>query len=88
MSRQAVPAYGEDGVWIARGFWALVATVLLLFLFNPFGWNEVKPTKPDVSTAKCWEIPVRYGGGTFCSDMKDEGNHGYVNPGSLEWEIE
>jgi hypothetical protein len=88
MSRQVVPAYSEDGVWIARGFWALVATVVLLFLFNPFGCNEAGPAKPDWHKANCYEIPARYHGGLYCSDEEAGGNHGYVNPGSMEWEVE
>jgi len=43
---------------------------------------------PNPSEAHCWSIPPQYGGGTYCSDEEAGGNHGYVNPGSMEWEVE
>lgn len=49
---------------------------------------ESKPSEPDASEARCWNIPSKYGGGTFCSDELEGGDHGYVNPGSMEWEVE
>jgi len=42
----------------------------------------------DPSEAHCWKIPARWHGGLYCSDEKAGGNHGYVNPGSMEWEVE
>lgn len=88
MNRQVVPAYSQDGVWIARGFWAFVLVLSSVALFNPFGWDEAEPAKPDWHKASCYKIPARYHGGLYCSDEQAGGNHGYVNPGSMEWEVE
>lgn len=88
MKRETVPAYNEDGVWTARIFWSLVLIVGLLFLFNPFGWGESAPAKPDWRSASCYKIPEKWGGRLYCSDEEAGGNHGYVNPGSMEWEVE
>jgi hypothetical protein len=49
---------------------------------------ESKPSELDASKIHCWSIPPKYGGGTYCSDEEAGGNHGYVNPGSMEWEVE
>lgn len=45
-------------------------------------------TKPNWQSASCYKIPAKYHGGLYCSDELEGGNHGYVNPGSMEWEVE
>jgi len=81
-------AHAEDHVWTARVFWALILVVGVILIFKPFGWTESSATaKPDWHKAHCYKIPAKYHGGLYCSD--DQGNmHGYVNPGSMEWEVE
>jgi len=89
MSRATVPAYNEDSRWYAPVFFTIVAVIFVLWLFNPFGWNDSKPPGRIVpKVAKCSEAPERYGGRIFCSVEEDGGAHGYVNPGSMEWEVE
>jgi len=88
MNRQTVPAYNEDSRYYAPVFFGLVAVIGVLLLFNPFGWGEsASSTKIVPKAARCEEAPERYGGRLFCS-VEDSGAHGYVNPGSMEWEVE
>lgn len=87
MSRETVPAYNEDSRWYAPVFFTIVAVVFVLWLFDPFGWGDSEPAKPDWHNASCYKIPARYHGGLYCSDEETGGNHGYVNPGSMEWEV-
>lgn len=56
---------------------------------DPLGWlTTPDPQRPDWHKASCYKIPERYHGGLYCSDQETGGNHGYVNPGSNEWEVE
>lgn len=66
----------------------LCVVALVIATQDPFGWAGSESSKPSASKARCWNIPARYGGGTYCSDEQAGGNHGYVNPGSMEWEVE
>lgn len=66
----------------------LCVAVLVVATQDPFGWASSQPSKPSLSHAHCWSIPAKWGGGTYCSDQEAGGNHGYVNPGSMEWEVE
>jgi hypothetical protein len=66
----------------------LCIVALVIFTQDPFGWAETPPSKPDWHNANCYKIPERYHGGLYCSDQEAGGNHGYVNPGSMEWEVE
>lgn len=87
MSRKTVPAYNEDSRWYAPVFFTLIALIGALMLFDPFGWNDHEPSSRSVpKAARCQEAPERYGGRIFCS--VEDGAHGYVNPGSMEWEVE
>ena len=83
-----VPAYNEDSRFYAPVFFGVIVGIgILLLLFGP-NWGESEPTKPDWHSANCYKIPARYHGGLYCSDQETGGNHGYVNPGSMEWEVE
>lgn len=87
MSRQTVPAHNEDSRYYAPVFYALLFVIGLLLGANPFGWGEAEPSSKTVpKAARCEEAPERYGGRLFCS--VEGGQHGYVNPGSMEWEVE
>lgn len=88
MSREMVPAYNEDSRWYAPVFFTIVAVIFALWLFNPFSWGRSESTKPDWHNASCYKIPERFHGGLYCSDEEAGGDHGYVNPGSMEWEVE
>lgn len=88
MTRETVPAYNEDSRYYAPVFFGLVAVIGVVLLFNPFGWGESAPAQPDWKEASCYKIPEKWGGRLYCSDEKTGGNHGYVNPGSMEWEVE
>jgi hypothetical protein len=66
----------------------LCVAILVIATQDPFGWAESEPEKPDWHNASCYKIPARYHGGLYCSDQEAGGNHGYVNPGSMEWEVE
>lgn len=88
MSHRPVPAYNEDSHYYAPVFFTVVAVIGVLLLFDPWGWREAEPgvLRPPES-AKCWE-PSRWSEREFCSEIYGEGRHGYVNPGSMEWEVE
>lgn len=68
----------------------LCVAVLVIATQDPFGWaeSESESEKPDWHSANCYKIPKRYHGGLYCSDQETGGDHGYVNPGSMEWEVE
>ncbi len=66
----------------------LCVAVLVIATQDPFGWSGYHEPKPDWHKANCYKIPARYHGGLYCSDEETGGNHGYVNPGSMEWEVE
>lgn len=66
----------------------LCVAVLWIATQDPFGWSDYHEPKPDWHKANCYKIPARYHGGLYCSDEEAGGNHGYVNPGSMEWEVE
>jgi hypothetical protein len=66
----------------------LCVAALVIATQDPFGWAETASSKPDWHSANCYKIPERYHGGLYCSDQEAGGNHGYVNPGSMEWEVE
>jgi hypothetical protein len=66
----------------------LCVVVLVIATQDPFGWSSYHEPKPDWHKANCYKIPARYHGGLYCSDEEAGGNHGYVNPGSMEWEVE
>jgi hypothetical protein len=78
----------EDGTWLAWAFWGAVLVAGALLLFGVIGPSSTPTAKPDWHKANCYKIPARYHGGLYCSDEEAGGNHGYVNPGSMEWEIE
>jgi hypothetical protein len=61
---------------------------LWIAVADPFGWSGYREPKPDWHSASCYKIPERYHGGLYCSDQEAGGDHGYVNPGSMEWEVE
>lgn len=61
---------------------------LWIAVADPFGWSGYHESKPNWHKASCYKIPERYHGGLYCSDQEAGGNHGYVNPGSMEWEVE
>jgi hypothetical protein len=90
MRHETVPAYNEDSRWYALVFFTIVAVILALALglFDPFGWGGSEPSNRIPKAARCLEAPEKYGGRIFCSVEEDGGAHGYVNPGSMEWEIE
>lgn len=66
----------------------LCLALLVVATQDPFGWAASASSKPDWHNASCYKIPARYHGGLYCSDQLEGGNHGYVNPGSMEWEVE
>lgn len=75
----------EDGAWMAWVFWSLILIVGALLLFGVISTNLTPSAKPNWHKAHCYKIPAKYHGGLYCSR---EGLHGYVNPGSMEWEVE
>ncbi len=88
MSHETVPAHNEDSRYYAPVFFGLVAVLGVLLLFGIIGPSSAPTAKPDWHNANCYKIPARYHGGLYCSDEEAGGNHGYVNPGSMEWEVE
>lgn len=81
-------AHTEDDRWMAWIFWSLILIVGALLLFGVISTSSTSVAKPDWHNANCYKIPARYHGGLYCSDEEAGGNHGYVNPGSMEWEVE
>jgi hypothetical protein len=66
----------------------LCVAILVIATQDPFGWASHQPSKPSLSEAHCWKIPAKWGGRTYCSNEQEGGAHGYLNPGSNEWEVE
>lgn len=66
----------------------LCLAILVIATQDPFGWSGYHEPKPNWHKASCYKIPEKWGGRLYCSDELEGGNHGYVNPGSMEWEVE
>jgi hypothetical protein len=64
----------------------LCVAVLVIATQDPFGWAASEPPRRVPKAARCHEAPEKYGGRMFCH--VEDGAYGYVNPGSMEWEVE
>lgn len=64
----------------------LCIAVIVIATQGPFGCASSEPSRRVPKVARCNEAPEKYGGRMFCS--VEDGAHGYVNPGSMEWEVE
>lgn len=80
--------YDEDDKILVWGALAAILILGALLLTGVIGPSSTPTAKPDWHKANCYKIPARYHGGLYCSDEEAGGNHGYVNPGSMEWEVE
>ena len=66
----------------------LCVAALIIATQDPFGWSGYEAPRPAQEKSRCLKTHGPYGTEFNCPGAINSGGRGYVNPGSMEWEVE